>query len=86
MSDEYEKRVAKQRRREIEEFESPQAKYQTHLDWWWQNKIDQQAIERARALRGEDPERGQYDPMRCFEEEMADIEEQAGKAYWRGRR
>jgi hypothetical protein len=84
-SDEYRERVAKQRRKEMAEFEnSPTAKYQAQIDWWWENEIRRREIERARARSGEDPESGEYNPIRRFEEEQADAEDRAGREFWRG--
>jgi hypothetical protein len=53
---------------EYAEFDNPLVKGQMALDRWWQSRLDA----RARARRSEIPERGEYDPMRRFVEEMDD--------------
>jgi hypothetical protein len=84
--DEYEKQVQQRRRQEIEEFENSQAKLQALIDLNWQVHLDTQAINRARALSGENPERGSYNPLRRFDSEMDDAQSRADEVYWRGRR
>jgi hypothetical protein len=84
---EYEKRVQQRRRQEIEEYEnSERAKLQKLIDFNWQVHLDTQAINRARALSGEDPQRGSYNPLRRFDSEMDDAQSRADNDYWRGRR
>lgn len=60
----YAKRLAE----EYAELDDPVIKGQLALDHWWQAKLDA----RARARRTVIPERGIYDPMKRFEEEVAD--------------
>jgi hypothetical protein len=73
----YYRRVAQ----ELNEFENdPIAKAQQALDWWWENKL----AARARARRSEIPERGDYDEMRRFEEELDYQQELADRRFTRG--
>jgi hypothetical protein len=60
----YYKRLAQ----EHAELDDPRIKAQMRLDAYWQRRLD----ERARARRREIPERGIYDEMKRFEEEVAD--------------
>jgi hypothetical protein len=76
----YQDRINKRTREEFLAFENdPIAKAQRQLDFWMEQKL----AERAWARRTEKPERGAYDPMRRFEEEMAYEEELAGRRYRR---
>jgi len=59
----YYKRIAA----EYAELDAPRVKAQMRLDAHWQRRLD----ERARARRHEIPERGIYDEMKRFEEEVA---------------
>jgi hypothetical protein len=60
----YHKRLAQ----EYAELDDPRVKAQMRLDAHWQRRLD----ERARARRREIPERGIYDEMKRFEEEVTD--------------
>ena len=60
----YNRRLAQ----EYAELDDPRLKAQMRLDAHWQRRLD----ERARARRREIPERGIYDEMKRFEEEVAD--------------
>ena len=61
------------------ELDDPIVKGQMALDRWWEQKL----LRRALAQRSEIPERGEYDPMRRFMEEMDDRQEEAGRAWTR---
>ena len=61
---------------EYAEFDDPIVKGQMALDRWWEQKL----LRRALAQRSEIPERGEYDPMRRFMEEMDDRQEEADRA------
>ena len=58
------------------ELDDPIVKGQMALDRWWEQKL----LRRALAQRSEIPERGEYDPMRRFMEEMDDRQEEADRA------
>ena len=58
------------------ELDNPVIKGQMALDRWWEQKL----LRRALAQRSEIPERGEYDPMRRFMEEMDDRQEEADRA------
>ena len=60
----YNRRLAQ----EYAELDNPVVRAQIQLDAHWQRRLD----ERARARRREIPERGIYDEMKRFEEEVAD--------------
>ena len=66
-------------KQEYAEFDDPIVKGQMALDRWWEQKL----LRRALAQRSEIPERGEYDPMRRFMEEMDDRQEEAGRAWTR---
>ena len=61
------------------ELDDPIVKGQMALDRWWEQKL----LRRALVQRSEIPERGEYDPMRRFMEEMDDRQEEAGRAWTR---
>jgi hypothetical protein len=75
----FNRRQAARYEAELEELNTPRARYQAQLDRWWQAKLDA----RARARRSEIPERGDYDPMRRFEAEMNYQQQEADRAWAR---
>jgi hypothetical protein len=62
---------------ERDELNTPRARYQAQLDRWWQARLDARAV----ARRSEIPERGEYDPMRRFTEEMNYQQQEADWRY-----
>jgi len=64
---------------ELDELNTPRARYQAVLDRWWQAKLDA----RARARRSEIPETGEYDPIKRLSRELDDAQEEADAAYAR---
>jgi hypothetical protein len=75
----YNKNYHRRLAQEHAELDDPIVKAQMQLDFWWEQKL----LRRALARRSEIPERGEYDEVRRFDQEMDDQQEEADRAYAR---